>query len=167
DKIWSNPSYLGKKDYNRNDIALLRLSNSVQFSSKLSPICLPNANQSNFHNLFYLGWGKVGVGKDASNDLLYVDTKPSDDCYRVFYPAFVKEKQFCTQAKGKGICDGDSGGPLSSKINGHVTQVGINSYVALGTCGEKPEVTTRVSAFLKDIYSVTDGSNWCRNPNKN
>ncbi|RWS25430.1 Polyserase-2-like protein [Leptotrombidium deliense] len=165
DSIWTHPDYVGPDDGLQNDIALLHLSNPVQFSRTLSPICLPNANQLNFTNLFNIGWGKVGVDSDASNDLLYIDTKQSQECYSFFALANFGDKQICTHALGNGICQGDSGGPLSSRNNGYITQVGINSYVYKGTCGVAPDVMTRVSSYLSDIYSVTKGANWCRNPN--
>ncbi|RWS25429.1 Chymotrypsin B-like protein [Leptotrombidium deliense] len=165
DYIWINPTYAGFRGKYHNDIALLRLSEPVQFSAKLSPICLPNASQLDFDKLFYIGWGMPGVKQQTSNQLMYMNTKQSDECKTFFRSFGFWDKQFCTHSHNNGICQGDSGGPLSSRINGHVTQVGINSYVAKGTCGVHPDVTTRVSSYLTEIYDVTEGSNWCKNPN--
>ncbi|RWS22457.1 hypothetical protein B4U80_02800 [Leptotrombidium deliense] len=96
---------------------------------------------------------------------MYINTQQRHDCERLYAHLGFWSKQVCTHANGNGICQGDSGGPLSSRIRGAVTQVGINSWVISGTCGQHPDVTTRVSEYLNDIYTVTQGANWCQNPN--
>ncbi|RWS26764.1 hypothetical protein B4U80_10525 [Leptotrombidium deliense] len=113
-----------------------------------------------------MGWGMTSWGSKASPDLLYINSDEKKDCANFFGPGQIWEKQICTHTQGNGVCSGDSGGPLSSKIDGRVTQVGINSFVVEGTCGVNPDVMTRVSEYVEDIYDQTQDAEYCENPNK-
>lgn len=50
---------------------------------------------------------------------------------------------------GRGMCDGDSGGPLIMKTRSGFVQVGIYSYRVTRRCGstERPDIYARVSSF--------------------
>ncbi|RWS26765.1 chymotrypsinogen A-like protein [Leptotrombidium deliense] len=169
DNIWTNPEYIGPANNHKNDLALLRLSQPVQISSSLLPICLPNSNQrDDFDNLFNMGFGLTSWNGEASPDLLVIQSQEKKDCADSFGEGQIWDKQICTQTQGNGVCPGDSGGPLSSKINGRVTQVGINSFIVDGSCGTgaHPDVMTRVSDYVDLIYQQTTDANYCGNPNK-
>lgn len=69
DKIIPHPKYTITSRY--NDIALLRLSRTVTFSSYIRPACLPI--DSNIpEELTAVGWGATGLGAPLNDELIKV-----------------------------------------------------------------------------------------------
>lgn len=65
--------------------------------------------------------------------------------------------QMCasTLTENKGLCDGDSGGPVVSFLNGYPEQVGVIS-MKVGKCGSYGvDVITRVRPFRYWIKEIT------------
>ena len=46
----------------------------------------------------------------------------------------------CSGQKGRGSCDGDSGGALVASVDGHMTIVGIVSFGLKNRCEQAPAV---------------------------
>ena len=154
-----------------NDIALVKLKEPIQLNDNFNPICLPDF--SNYDNLFATGWGRMNVGPFLMKRLtnpetlreVQVDEVPTLRCRATFNVK--EEKQICAGSSA-GVCNGDSGGPLATRGNGHVYQVGIASYGRSG-CGTKslimrPDVFTRVTGHLDWIKSNTQDAKWCPAP---
>lgn len=151
----------------RNDIAIVKLKEPLHFTRGMTPICLPNFKS--YDNLFAIGWGKTNDGNQLvdAHELreVEVDQVGYKKCRRTWQ--IEKEKQICAGSKG-GVCSGDSGGPLSTRNNGHVYQVGIASYVG-NACGTKggiiPDVYSRITGHLEFIKENTKDGKWCKGPN--
>ena len=156
----------------KNDFALLKLSKNISFAndSLFRPICL-TSESGPYDNLFLTGWGKTKNSK-LSHVMQEIDLDPIDDlkCSKK-WRMFNSSRQLCAGQSGRSACKGDSGGPLSTRVNGKVFQVGIVSYgdqrCASGT--GTPTVYTKVSAYYQSIHSTVnlhdslDGieSLWC------
>ncbi|KRK00340.1 CLIP domain-containing serine protease 14D [Drosophila yakuba] len=134
-----------------NDIALLKLERSVQFSIYLQAICILMdnfmANQVRQYNA--LGWGKTEKA-DHSDILQAISlnrTHPMN-CY-IRMGLYPDPKQICAESFGD-TCSGDSGGPLITKIRigerSFNTQLAIISFGNIG-CGGVG-IYTDISPYL-------------------
>jgi len=122
------------KDYDTvsqfNDIALLRLTNPIQFTKDILPICLPPSDLEDPDGLFVAGWGRVDEGGRTSDKLHQISLPQysSAKCEAKF-GGLVSENHLCAGGvKGQDACQGDSGGPLTSRINNRVNVVGVVSW---------------------------------------
>ncbi|XP_040484176.1 serine protease 44-like [Ursus maritimus] len=155
----------------RHDIALVLLSFSVNYSSYIQPVCLP---ERAFHvesgtECWVAGWGRLAGGETVSVHLQ--ETKQLilhyKKCNQILLTRLgslrnlVKKGMICGYQDGKSLCKGDSGGPLVCELNATWVQVGIVSW-GVG-CGRKnyPGVYTEVS-FYKDwvIGQLSQARSW-------
>uniref|UniRef100_A0A3Q2PPA8 Peptidase S1 domain-containing protein n=1 Tax=Fundulus heteroclitus TaxID=8078 RepID=A0A3Q2PPA8_FUNHE len=149
-------------DYNspvfNNDIALLKMSEPVKFTSYISPICLAAFN-STFHSgldSWVTGWGNIGFEVE-------VQVVGSSQCkcdYRAINEDVITDNMICAGFRegGKGTCQGDSGGPLVSKQGDRWIQAGIVSFAAGCSEPNLPTVYARVSQFENWIKSQINGN---------
>lgn len=156
-------------DY-QNDIALLRLSESVSLNDNIQTISLPSRSAVNetyeYDTVTAIGWGLTGdldhtpTVRDISPVLKYVDVsvEPLSDCGEYYNTnsrniTFVTDINICTTGyKNQGTCRGDSGGPL---VHGGV-QIGL---VSIGTklCEScSPSVFTKIAKHLDWIEENSD-----------
>ncbi|KAG0418809.1 hypothetical protein HPB47_004574 [Ixodes persulcatus] len=127
-------------DFPANDIALLKLAAPFDFAESkgyIGAICLPPKDLPLQDNVEATGWGYTVHGGPSSSHLLAV-TIPTTSCRD-------EKIMFCAGSPGKGICDGDSGGPAVQKESGSSTLVGVVS--ARFICGVQEGIFTRVTAF--------------------
>ncbi|KAM9816977.1 serine protease 48 [Neosynchiropus ocellatus] len=157
-------------DYNNqsfeNDIALLRIDSSVNFTDHIRPVCLAS-NASELYNgttCWATGWGRLGANMPAPELLQEVQIpvvgKKLCTCAYDYIGIMnqIKDNMICGGEENKGACQGDSGGPLQCKQNSSWIQAGVTSYgipCALGI----PEVYARVSFFQDWITSQVGGAN--------
>ncbi|CAF1079587.1 unnamed protein product [Brachionus calyciflorus] len=148
-----------------NDIAILKLIQSVNISSTVSTICLPihkkELKNSYYKNLITSGWGStdgenspLSLSEDLKQTLLTIH----DDKYCLKnFPFFEIKTMYCGSFKNSSlysnICYGDSGGPLFYSENNKWILYGITSL--LMTINEtlicdpsKPSFFSSVSGFL-------------------
>ena len=105
-----NPSAL------QNDIALIHLGKPIQFSRRISPVCLPGQadTERSFEdrNVLATGWGRPSdTAKGISPVLREVSlqTISNIECMKQ-YPTVVNPNILCISGKGgKSTCKGDSG----------------------------------------------------------
>ncbi|XP_072933138.1 proclotting enzyme isoform X2 [Epargyreus clarus] len=138
-----------------NDIAVLVLSENVQKSKYVIPICLPNGDLSRqtFDGLMatVVGWGTTRYGGGESSRQLEAKLPVwrNEDCDRAYFQPITDTFLCAGYARG-GVdaCQGDSGGPLMLQANGRWTQIGVVSFG--NKCGEPgyPGVYTRVTHYL-------------------
>jgi len=150
--------------YVNNDFSLLFLDRNIVFSKTISSACLPNPYK-NYENtpVTAAGWGKDESG-DSQNILQQVDltTINNQECnYRLAHkaPLLLEKAPFqlptknmiCADGHYKGICTGDSGGPLMVKGRENIV-IGVTSWVPTKNCNENnPSVFARVSSQLEWI----------------
>ncbi|CAH1723407.1 unnamed protein product [Aphis gossypii] len=168
DEILIHPEYNKTSKY--NDIALLRLDNTVKFNDHIRPACLNNNNNIDYsHKVTATGWGSIEYGDRSSDHLLKVDLDLIDNrrCNKL-YEAESKtrtlsrgiiDSMLCAGdlAGGHDTCLGDSGGPLvvRSEKNACVFNlIGITSFGKFCATENSPGVYTKVSAFLPWIEQI-------------
>ena len=105
----------------QNDIAILTLETAVEYSAKISPVCLPNpgfADSLIGENLVVMGWGSVsGSSYDPPPDLRQVTVRGFSNqvCKSIYdaaygqyavgsYPTVIRS-MVCATAPGKDSCN--------------------------------------------------------------
>jgi secreted trypsin-like serine protease len=147
-----NPSTLA------NDIAVLRLSQSVTFTNCIRPFTLAAANSGTFagQNALASGWGRTTQNGGVSPNLMWVELPIITNavCAQTFGTNIIIASTICARAPaGRGTCNGDSGGPLTLR-NGIV--IGVVSFVSSRGCAVgDPSGYARVSSFRNWIRNTT------------
>ncbi|XP_020292830.1 venom protease-like [Pseudomyrmex gracilis] len=157
-------------DYNpatyTNDVAILKTTYEVPFTSLLHPICLPVEDFIRYTNLknkhpFVIGWGSVYFHGPTSSRLLQTQlpVRAEEECktaFQSFKTTVIDQRVLCAGYAdgGKDACQGDSGGPLmlpNPKDQNVFYIIGVVSYGF--RCAEPgfPGVYSRVTAFLDFI----------------
>jgi len=132
-----HPNY--KKTAWGYNFALLKLSNPVQFTDHISPICLPSQDEElpiADTDLFVTGWGLTNGSAPSSYSQtlkqVNVPVVSNADCKSAMpNPTFEESNMFCAGPKqvGKGFCSYDGGSPAVVKGNdGKWKQVGVVSW---------------------------------------
>ncbi|KAK8763152.1 hypothetical protein V5799_034240 [Amblyomma americanum] len=156
DKLVMHPEYRKVKKYD-NDIALVRLSQKIQYSEYAQPACLPSLTLADTTgiNVTVVGWGQVSedVPKTPAVPLKAVLTVFDNHICNTWlqnHSMRVLDNHMCAglEEGGKDACHGDSGGPLLAVNHRRSVVVGV---VAAGDgCAlpKTPGIYTRVTAFL-------------------
>ncbi|XP_049951658.1 serine protease snake-like isoform X2 [Schistocerca serialis cubense] len=163
-----HPEYKGPSKY--NDIALLRLSERVNFTWSIRPACLYTHDKFSVSMAVATGWGKTEYAGKSSDILQKVnlDIVDNEKCNNLWkslgkitsLPHGIAPSMICAGVSSgdKDTCQGDSGGPLqmSFKIGRqhfhHV--IGVTSFGNYCAGKDSPGVYTRVSSFITWIESI-------------
>ncbi len=155
-RISVHPRYDSRRNFGY-DAAVLKLNKPV---SGVKPIRLSGRKQDFLENpgrrATVAGWGNTTVQPpEGGNRVSYPDRMRevrvplvADRRGKAVYGKdYLPRIMVATYAPGRGVCWGDSGGPLFSRAGGAHWQVGITSFGA--GCGAKgyPQVYTEVNAF--------------------
>uniref|UniRef100_A0A3P9P3V5 Zgc:100868 n=1 Tax=Poecilia reticulata TaxID=8081 RepID=A0A3P9P3V5_POERE len=141
---------------NDNDIALIKLSSAVTFTSYISPVCLAAADSSFYSGVdsWVTGWGNIGSGVPlpSPQNLMEVEIPVvgNRQCKCSGYgPTTITNNMICAGLLqgGKDSCQGDSGGPMVSKQAGRWIQSGIVSFGEGCAKPNYPGVYARVSQY--------------------
>ncbi|XP_055347782.1 serine protease 30-like [Paramacrobiotus metropolitanus] len=131
-----------------NDIALIRLSTPVTFSTFVKPICMPTEAPSPGTVCYIAGYGlttpmqrkkrQVSVTASGSSRLMETDVPlvPQSTCQTFFNQAFpglitLTNSHVCAGSiypVSHDSCNGDSGGPLICRRQNHFEIVGLTSF---------------------------------------
>ncbi|XP_011686690.1 PREDICTED: proclotting enzyme [Wasmannia auropunctata] len=140
-----------------NDVALLTLSEPVEFTEQIRPICLPSGSQLySGKTATVIGWGSLRESgpQPAILQEVSIPVWSNSECklkYGTAAPGGIVDSFLCAGRAAKDSCSGDSGGPLMVN-DGRWTQVGIVSWGIGCGKGQYPGVYTRVTHFLPWIY---------------
>ncbi|XP_022123529.2 venom serine protease-like [Pieris rapae] len=141
------------------DVGILSLTEIIQFSENVMPVCLPfkfAGYSFTGEKLTVLGWGTIFIGGPKSDVLqkVQVDVISQNDCrnnVRSLTP-----RQLCTYTPGKDACQFDSGGPLLF-TDRETSFLFLSAMVSTGElCAglNKPAVNTRVTDVLDWIVQT-------------
>jgi len=146
----------------RYDIAILRLSESINFNDAVQPICIPASGASYADNAKFLvsGWGALQEGGWGSDVLMQlVAPHISTRTCQKYLGSSVHDKVICAGylEGGKDSCQGDSGGPLAAMVGGKWTLAGVVSW-GYG-CAQRgnPGVYTKVASYLDFVNKYVSG----------
>uniref|UniRef100_A0A3Q4GF13 Serine protease 27-like n=1 Tax=Neolamprologus brichardi TaxID=32507 RepID=A0A3Q4GF13_NEOBR len=141
-----------------NDIALLRLSSTVQFTDYIRPVCLAEVG-SDFPaetTTWVTGWGRLESPLPFPGTLQEVSIPivSNTDCNNA-YKGGITSNMICAGVArgGKDSCQGDSGGPLVVKHGSVWVQAGIVSFGDGCAKPNVPGVYARVSQYQSWINS--------------
>ncbi|KAK3885117.1 hypothetical protein Pcinc_010668 [Petrolisthes cinctipes] len=138
-----------------NDIAILHLSEPLEFGDSVQPVCLAREDrQYEGKKAIVTGWGTTKENGDISTLLQEVELTvvTNEECLES-YPSSIPDSMVCASEYGKDSCQGDSGGPLVMNDGGIWYQVGVVSW-GKGCAQEGyPGVYTRVTSYIDWISS--------------
>jgi len=161
----------------RYDIALITLSKAVNWSDKVSPVCLPDSETELFagSNATLVGWGNQEeeiFGEPHRSvtsevlmkvDLPVLSNEVCQSWLDLASPSkmVLDSSQLCAgyrDGRHDG-CQGDSGGPLTARLDGVTLLIGVVS-VGVG-CGQPllPGIYTRVNTYTRWIKGKIEGHN--------
>ena len=143
--VWTSPRY-NSKTY-ANDIGLLKLVDrfeNIEFPSLASSITAKSINK--FSRLKIFGWGLDQEDNIAdllrTSNLSLQDVLAAKSYGKAFNPAtmLAAGRKIASENIWSGACNGDSGGPLLSNINGINVIVGVTSWGAKKCLPNKPSI---------------------------
>ncbi|XP_021172130.2 suppressor of tumorigenicity 14 protein homolog [Fundulus heteroclitus] len=158
-RIIPHPDYnLFTNDY---DIALLELSEPLEFSNTIQPICLPSSSHvfPAGMSCWVTGWGTLREGGNLATVLQKASVKMINDtvCEQVMQ-SMITSRMLCSGFLSGGVdaCQGDSGGPLVCfEESGKWFQAGVVSWGEGCARRNKPGIYTRVTKLRKWIKETT------------
>ncbi|XP_064480507.1 plasma kallikrein-like isoform X1 [Ornithodoros turicata] len=148
------------------DYCLVRLSEPVNFTEYIGPVCLPEPEEDYTSvTCTTSGWGLTENHGTTADILQKVDLPilSNDECALAYatHQLNITDDMICAGYKegGKGTCSGDSGGPIvCEREDGSWVQVGITSWGGdkSGLCAlpNEPSVFARVNYVLDWIHST-------------
>jgi secreted trypsin-like serine protease len=145
-----------------NDIALIRVNVSFNYTEYVQPACLPVIEPAINEDVIIIGWGSERLGTSMVDILKQTVTQVVDNC-RLYWPQLNTNLQICVanSKSGDSACQGDSGGPILQQHNGQYIVSGVASYThdceTVGF-GHFPNVYTRVSAYETWIEQIIEQS---------
>ncbi|XP_014740498.1 PREDICTED: coagulation factor IX [Sturnus vulgaris] len=161
-RLLPHPTYNASINEYHNDIALLELEQPLTFSSYVTPICLGSRE---FTNALLKqgvgtvsGWGRqLFHGRKATTlQVLKVPFVDRPTCLKSTSTTIL-QNMFCAgyPSGGRDTCEGDSGGPYTTEIEGTWFLTGITSWGEECALPGKYGVYTRVSKYVKWIKQTT------------
>ncbi|XP_062549415.1 brachyurin-like [Armigeres subalbatus] len=150
----------------RNDIATIRLTNSIVFDERVQPVRLPSLNDTRTFSgrmATVSGWGRLSDTSPNTSPVVRFATNPiitNANCLDQWNNAVnvIQTQNICLSGNGgRSACNGDSGGPLTIQEDGESVEVGIVSFGSTAGCAAGwPSVYVRVTHFLDWILENSD-----------
>lgn len=141
-----------------NDLALIKLSQAVEFTDKIQPALLPTIDDLFVdRKVIAIGWGlKYTHDTNVASILqwapLNIITHAS--CARIYGNSIVQATTICAQGVNQeSVCNGDSGGPLVLESDNR-TLVGVTSFGhPMGCHIGIPQGFSRITSYVAWITS--------------
>uniref|UniRef100_A0A182TQW0 Peptidase S1 domain-containing protein n=1 Tax=Anopheles melas TaxID=34690 RepID=A0A182TQW0_9DIPT len=168
------------QDYNSharlNDIALMRVSEAVQFTDDVRPACLPldylfDESLANDSRVLSLGWGEYQQGTMSdSKRIVALNVIGQEDCGEQLrkwqrFNASMLFSVMCTVGvqAGQDVCQGDSGAPILQLKDGRFFLVGVVSFgpkcgMSTGKAGMSMRVSEYKNWILANLKRIDGGS---------
>ncbi|NXY16407.1 FA9 factor, partial [Atrichornis clamosus] len=161
-KMLPHPTYNATINEYHNDIALLELDQPLTFNSYVTPICLGSREFTNALLKQGMGtvsgWGKqLFQGRQATTlQVVRVPFVDRPTCLKSTSTTIL-QNMFCAgfPSGGRDTCEGDSGGPYTTEIEGTWFLTGITSWGEECAKPGKYGIYTRVSKYVKWIKQTT------------
>ncbi|CAB3999552.1 MAM and LDL-receptor class A domain-containing 1-like isoform X1, partial [Paramuricea clavata] len=110
--ITVHPQYNQLTQYN-NDIAVIRLSRSVQFTQRIKPVCFNSGIDFTGQRCYISGWGRLQSGGSTPNVLqeAQVPIVTPQQCKESYGSSSITDRMLCAgySQGGTDTCQGDSG----------------------------------------------------------
>ncbi len=155
-----------------NDIALIELTESIEYNDVIAPVCLPTGPPPVGHRCATTGWGwTLGTGLRHHLNEVHPPILSNEVCGSPdYWGDKITPNMVCAGYQGTGICIGDSGGPLvcDNGLNTPYSLVGITSWVkekCRNPDGTKPSVFTNVYNYLEWIQTTMNCTGYTRSDN--
>ncbi|XP_071549205.1 uncharacterized protein [Panulirus ornatus] len=167
EKLWMHEEFDTTVEFN-NDIAILKVARKngrgIRFSKSVQPVCLPSedASYSGLSDCTITGWGTTSerappIPEDRPRSghvqIYNMGSCTGQDKYALFE---VTSGMVCAgHLDGRtDTCTGDSGGPLTCRVNGRHILYGITSWGK--GCGRRgqPGMYTKITKFLRWIHNI-------------
>uniref|UniRef100_A0A8C8SHP1 Coagulation factor IX n=1 Tax=Pelusios castaneus TaxID=367368 RepID=A0A8C8SHP1_9SAUR len=156
------PTYNASQNKHHNDIALLELDAPLEFSSYVTPICIASKEFTNSllrHGTGTVsGWGSQLFRGRVATVLQVLKVPFVDRATCLKSSTFsILPNMFCAgyHSEAKDTCEGDSGGPHTTEIEGTWFLTGITSWGEECALKGKYGIYTRVSKYVKWIKDRT------------
>ncbi|CAG0891595.1 unnamed protein product [Darwinula stevensoni] len=146
EKVFIHENYQYTSTSIKNDIALLKLTQPIDYTKGIRAACLPKRNLGNLTGKSgrVSGWGTTSFGGPSPKVLqqTYIPIVDNTVCSQPnVYGNRFSTIDICAFVNGKDACQGDSGGPMALEDGGKTYVVGVTSYGS--GCGIYPGVYTR------------------------
>ncbi|XP_073945836.1 brachyurin-like [Choristoneura fumiferana] len=147
-----------------NDLALLRLANTMQLTDTIDVVRLPYLSTVNFNfagmGATVSGWGIAAPGVTFVSPTLRekLMTVMTDSLCSAYYFNELPPNTVCGFHLEAGTCKGDNGGPITIWDNSteEVILIGVATFIDESGCNdERPSVFTRVQRYLRWISDNT------------
>jgi secreted trypsin-like serine protease len=159
EKIYKVEKIIRHKDYssllsNAEDIALMKLTEKIEFSDQIQPVCMPEKTIGDLDGTMatVTGWGTTKQGGSIPPTLMQVDVPviSNKKCQEKYPREAIITRMLCGgyDEGGKDSCQGDSGGPYVIEQSGKYVQVGVVSWGYGCAQPNKPGVYTRVAEYI-------------------
>lgn len=152
EEVCAHPRYSPTKP-NVRDIAILKLRDSVNFTSTISPVCLPNHMEElpEGSKLYVTGWGATTRSRilQKSAELKQAITEKINNTAC----PYANPDVICGSHTYGSSCFGDSGGPLVHQRNGTWTLFGLvnGGPWTCGDASDRPLYFAKVSRYMDDF----------------
>ncbi len=138
-----------------NDIALIELTEAIQYNEVISPVCLPTGPPPAREICTTTGWGlTMGTANHSYLNELHAPIVSDETCRSPeYWGDIVNSDMVCAGYRKHSVCRGDSGSPLVCNNNGNspYSLVGITCFTAeycRNKRGSKPSVFTNVYHYV-------------------
>ncbi|XP_054158437.1 ATP-binding cassette sub-family C member 2-like [Oppia nitens] len=169
-ELYEYPDFWYGSDIGRYDLALIRLTKSIDFGDRqlVNSVCMPEANihENGDELAMTSGWGPIssnGTNPDTGHIMGFMRIVMDSTLYRepnwteFEYMSVLPTKRYHEQ--GTDICVGDSGGPLVQYVNGRAVLLGVFSGFNKdidGECGyNNPDLNTYWARDTKTLWYTT------------